>query len=93
MNFFLFMFWFPPRSNPDFVLALKDRFFDNALRLGLDIDVILKSAQRPKNLLTIVDAQIFLLTTCRLVNGLNMDWVVFDGDVEPKTLHRACWAA
>ncbi len=87
------MFWLPPRSNTNFVPALKDRFFDNALRPGPDIDAILKSAQRPKNLLTIVDVQIFLLTTCRLVNGLNMGWVVFDGDVEPKTLHRACWAA
>ena len=42
------MFWLPPRSNPDFVPALKDRFFDNVLRLGPDIDAILKSAQRPK---------------------------------------------
>ena len=41
----------------------------------------------------VVDAHIFLFTTFCLVSGLNTGWVVFDRDVEPKTLHRACWAA
>jgi hypothetical protein len=27
------------------------------------------------------------------MGGLNTGWVVFDGDVEPKTVHRACWTA